>query len=408
MTKTLAGGGATHFDSRTHTSVNTDMHGRVTSFERPGLKATRFRADGRAAHIERSRADGSRMIVNRGFHGERRVEVIRPGGVRVVSMGRRGYVERSFRRGYVSRTYVFRGRTEVRVYRTYTYGRIHYYGYVPRVYYQPAFYGWTYRPWRTPVVYAWGWGPAPWFGFYGGYFAPAPYYPSASLWLTDFLLAENLKLAYENQQAAGEQAAAQMQSANAVMLTPEVKQMIAEEVQQQLAAERAASAQPPTSAFPSAATEAPPPALDPRQRIFVVSTSMDVAAITGDQTCALTPGDIIERTGRTATDDGKIGVSVLSSKAGDCPVDLATAIDVSTLQDMHNDFREQISAGMAQLASNQGRGSLPAAPAANPRPVEEGQAPATSGTDDRSLVAGLNQDADQTEAQVGQALNSGQ
>ena len=88
----------------------------------------------------------------------------------------------------------------MRVYRTYTYGRVHYSSYVPLVYYQPAFYGWVYRPWRAPVVYAWGWGPAPW--FYGGYFAPELVYPTAALWLTDFLLAENLKLAYENRMAA--------------------------------------------------------------------------------------------------------------------------------------------------------------------------------------------------------------
>ena len=106
--------------------------------ERPGLRATNFREDGNAAHIEHSRADGSKMVVDRGLHGERRVEVVRRDGVRVVTMGRQGFVERPIRPGYVSRTYVSGGRTQVRVYRTYTYGRVHYFSYVPRVYYISA------------------------------------------------------------------------------------------------------------------------------------------------------------------------------------------------------------------------------------------------------------------------------
>ena len=34
-------------------------------------------------------------------------------------------------------------------------------------------------------------------GTMASYFAPYPMYPTASLWLTDFLLAETLKLAYQ-------------------------------------------------------------------------------------------------------------------------------------------------------------------------------------------------------------------
>jgi hypothetical protein len=72
--------------------------------------------------------------------------------------------------------------------------------------------------------------------------------------------------------------------------------------------------------------------------------------------------------------DGQVPVGVLNSKDGDCPVDFATALDVSALQDMHNEFRERISAGMEKLATDQGKGGLPTGPAANPRPVAEGQA----------------------------------
>jgi hypothetical protein len=296
------------------------------------------------------------------------------------------------------------------VYRTSTFGGIHYSSYVPSVYYQPAFYGWANRPWGAPVAYGWGWGHAPW--FYGGYFAPAPFYPSAALWLTDFVLAENLKLAYDNQVAAGAEGQPQPQELlaqeNSAALTPEVRQLIAAEVQQQLAAEQFAAAQPaslqPTAAV--AVPDAPPPALDPRIKVFVVSTGLNLTAGSDGQTCALTPGDVIERTGRNVSADGQVPVSVMTSKEGDCPVDFASALDVNVLQDMHNEFRQQISAGLEKLASDQGKGGLPAGPAANPRQVAEGQAAPSA--DARDLLTRQVQEANQTEAQINQASKGGQ
>jgi len=376
-----------HYNPQTQMAIHTDKSGHIATMERPGLKATNYREDGHAAHIEHSRADGSKMVVDR---------------VRVVTMGKRGFVERPIRKGYVSRTYVVSGRTEVRVYRTYTYGSVHYYRYVPRVYYQSAFYGWAYHPWGMPVAYAWGWGPAPW--FFGDYFAPEPVYPTAALWLTDFLLAENLKLAYENRMAASGGGPEQQQPLaqnNSVTLTPEVKQMIAEEVQQQLAAEQAAaiqtSLQPSGAAPQSTVPDALPPALDPKTKIFVVSTSMNMSSPSDGQTCALTEGDIIERTSRNIT-EGKVPVTVLNSKEGDCPVDFVTAIDVSVLQDMHNQFREQISAGMEKLASSQGKAGLPVGPVANPQQVAEGQA--KEAADAKDLLTMQLSEADKTEAEA--------
>jgi hypothetical protein len=294
------------------------------------------------------------------------------------------------------------------VYRASTYGGVHYSSYVPGVYYQPAFYGWAHRLWAPPVAYAWGWGAAPW--FYGGYFAPEPVYPSAALWLTDFVLAENLQLAYQNQMAAsGEgQPEEPLVQENSATLTPEVKRLIAEEVRQELAAQQAAAAQP-ASLQPAAAVavpDAPPPVLDAKVKVLVVSTALNLTAGSDGQTCALTPGDIIERTGRNVPADGQVPVGVLTSKEGDCPVGFATALDVSVLQDMYNDFREQISAGMEKLASNQGQGGLPAGPAADPQQVPEGHAPAFAGA--KGLLAKLVQEADQAEAAINQVFSGGQ
>lgn len=398
-------GSHVYTDPRTGASVHTRQDGRVTEVRQRNLTATSFRPGGYAGHVENMRPDGSRMLVDRGYRGERRVEVVHPNGVRVVSVGRVGFVERPVRPGFVSRTYIVGGRTQVFVYRTHFYGGVAYYTYVPRVYYQPAFYAWAYNPWARPVVYTWGWGPAPW--FYGGYFAPEPVYVSPSLWLTDYILAENLRAAYDSQMAAGAPVSEPEPMATATPLTPEVKQLIASEVQRELQAEQQAASQPDgsqpsgrggiTGTVPSEV----PAALDPAWKLFVVSTVLNVDSLGEGQSCALTQGDIIERTSRIPDAQGKIAVTVLNSKEGDCPVDVTTNLDVATLQEMHNQFRAKVGSGLEQLANDQGKNGIPTGAAANPRLVVEAEAPAAE--DAKELVAKQIQEADQTEADVRQA-----
>jgi len=421
----IPGGGTAHHDARTNTTVNTGPDHRVTSVERPGLRATNFRADGRAGHIEHTRPDGSRMVVDRGMRGERHVEIVRPGGVRVVSAGRVGFVERPLRPGYVSRTYLIGGRTSVYVYRNYRYHGFAYYGYVPSVYYAPAFYGWAYRPWGVRVAFAWGWGPAPaW--FYGGYFAPYPYYTDPALWMTDYVIAQNLQLAYQSAPPDGSQGAPPPADPT---MSPEqmaaMKQMIAQEVRQQLQDQQAAAAQGAGTATtstggaaagagivaagsgtsappPPGTTDAPPPALDPNQRTFVVSSSLSVT-VPPDAGCALTGGDILYRSG-DLQGDGKVPVTVLSSKPGDCKANSSTAVELVALQDMQNQFRQQIAAGMDTLASKQGQDGIPPAPAPNPVRTADGQA--QPAPDVQTALAELNQEADQTETDIRQAAGT--
>jgi hypothetical protein len=307
------------------------------------------------------------------------------------------------------------------VYHTYGWRGVTYYRYIPPVYYHPVFYGWVFNPWVTPISFRWGWYRDPWYGYWGGYFAPAPVYPTAALWLTDYLLAENLRLAYESRQAALQQEqdapAPEYPQNGAATLTPEIKAAIAEEVRQQIEAERAAAGQSDPSGgypgnsggYPGAAPtsgDVPPPSLDPKQRIFVVSANLDVS-ITGGEGCALTPGDIILRTGDQMTGDGRIGVSVLSSKPGDCPVNAAADIEVAALQEMHNQFREQIDSGLKTLAENQGKGGLPSGPPPNPRTVAEGQATADAASSVQDALARQLADANQAEAEIQQATNTG-
>jgi hypothetical protein len=373
----------------------------------------RFSAGGRIQSIHT--ANG--LNIRRGVGGQRTV-VSRSNGRMLVSTGpNSGYSQRAYMnrngRVYVQRTYVIGGRTNVYVYNRYSYRGAFYYGYVPGYYYRPAFYGWVYNPWLNPVYYRWDWMASAWYAPYGYYFAPAPYYPVASLWLTDYLLAESLRAAYDAGAGSGAQQPGpppDQSAAQNTVLTPEIKQAIADEVKRQIDAERAAAVnsqqQPaaPTAAPAPAQPAAPqtqvvaeqrPEALDPAVSVFVVSASLDVNA--GDQACSLSPGDVIMRISDTPDAKQNVNVKVASSKRSDCPTGQSVAISVADLQEMHNQFRAKIDSGLKTLADNQGKNGLPPAPDTQ---TSAGEVPQPQPDAVRADLQKLQAVADQTEADV--------
>jgi hypothetical protein len=289
-------------------------------------------------------------------------------------------VEHNFASGgrtFVSRTYVVGGRSFVRVYAPFSYRGFTYYGYVPGFYFRPAFYAWGFAPWGVGIGFSWGWGGAAWFGFYGGYFQPYPVYAGPNYWLTDYLISQNLQLAYENQQLAAANAGQNgpppddSGEANPAPLSPEVKQAIADEVQRQLALEQQQSAQPQGVVQQSDASQVPP-ALDPQMSTFIVSSNLEVNY--NGQSCELTPGDVIVRIDDNPGPDNMVETKVTNSKKGDCQAGARPRIMVSDLQEMQNQFAARIDAGMQQLAANQGKNGIPPAPAGSttttPGPVQ--------------------------------------
>jgi hypothetical protein len=275
------------------------------------------------------------------------------------------FTERSIpgRPGFVTRTYVSGGRSYVGVYRMAAFRGIIYPHYVPGFFYAPGFYGWVLNPWPGPIVFSWGFYGAPWFGFYGPYFAPAPVYVAPELWLTDYVISENLKAAYE---ARASQAAARQPDS----ITPEMKALIAGQVRQELEAERRESQAGPHDEQDQAeaAPDATPEALAPSQKVFVVSMNLNVTA--DGKNCSLNPGDLIIRSSDKVSDPKSVGVMVVTSKAGSCAAGSKTTLDLATLQEMHNDFRQKIDSGLATLAENQGKRGLPKAPAADPKSAQ--------------------------------------
>ncbi len=333
------------------------------------------------------------MQIQRNVYGER-VVVTERNGTRIVTTGAaRGYVQHAYLtrggRSYYSRTYLDRGVTQVGVYRGYNYGGRQYYGYYPEYWYHPAFYGWAYTPWSAPIYWnvgagGWGWAGAPWYAYYGGYFAPYPVYASAAFWLTDYLIAADLEAAYAARNAAGTDTAAgydqgqasaaddASREAGSPMLTPEVKQAIADEVQAQLAEEQeqssgnqnsdssAKQAQDGQAQASAAGNDEVPSALDPRRRTFVVSSNTTV--VSDGQQCELSPGDILTRLTNTPDADQNVTAVVSASKKKDCAVDRTVVVSVETLQEMRNHFDEQLDSGIKMLAEKQGTGGMPKAP----------------------------------------------
>jgi hypothetical protein len=375
-----------------------------------GAVAT-IRPNGAIVHVEHQGT-----VIDHGPRGERHIEAPLQGGGRVVVEGNhRGFVEHSFQRdnrNFVSRTIVVNNRSEVRVYEHERFRGIDYDRYVPAFYYRPAFYGWFFSPWQGGISFQWGWGA--WFGFYRGYFEPYPVYTAPNYWLTDYLISENLRIAYENQQldAANQNsynnpAPDQGYQSAPVTLSPEVKQAIADEVARQLAQAQAEAQQggseqalPPTDSN----GDVIPPALDPQMSTFIVSSNLQV--YDGDVACALTPGDVIVRIDDTPGDDGAVEVKVTNTKAGDCRGGARPRVYVTDLQEMLNHFRAQIDTGMQQLAAKQGTNGIPRAPAGSTSTIQgPGQAPPDPNA--ANILQQQQRNADAIENQVRQQSGRG-
>jgi hypothetical protein len=352
------------------------------------------------------------MEVHRSLSGNRRVVVERSDHSRIVAeRGGRGYVQRPYMyhgHEYARRSYYYNGRYYHNYYGRYYYRGVYVNPYYPSYYYGPAYYGWAYNPWAAPVPYAWGWGGNPWYGYYGAFFTPYPVYASASLWLTDYIISNSLAAAY--QARANAQAAALSDPAP---LTPEVKQLISDEVRQQIALENNEAKTSGQNAEPDAASSSIQRALtDNKPHVFVAGHDLDVVDAGGTE-CALSEGDALQLTGQTAPDAQAVNLAVLASKGGkECPKGDTVSVALQDLQDMQNHMRETIDQGMQELQKKQGQGGLPAAPAAaKAAPVESAMATAAPPPPPESEVAAQikeqSQEADKAEKEAGADTASG-
>lgn len=356
------------------------------------------------------------LDVTRGVHGDRTVVERRPGAATVVSFGRGGYVERPYEhdgRRLVQRTWVVDNRRTTYVYTSYRYHDLILVNYQPRVVYVPAYYGWAYYPWQRPVAYySWGWTSAGWYRGESAYFVVAPVYPSAAVWLTDYVLGATLQMAYTVQAPPPDSYGAQQDYVEYVErpdspdagdvayapaptpITPDLKDALADQVQQQVSNESAAAQNPDDAPDLTGLSRAMQP-----NHLFVVDRPMNVAT-DDDRNCTLSAGDVLRLDDVPAADAISATLSVAASRQGECPGGAFVTVNFSDLQEMHNSFRTQLDGGLAALHDRQGRDGLPAAPASviapPPRPTD--LPPPDSDAD--NLVRSAQHDADNSERAI--------
>ncbi|MGD0445141.1 MAG: hypothetical protein ABSA39_14500 [Edaphobacter sp.] len=372
--------------------------------------------------VVRTRANGSRadihdarrgMDIHHGLDGNRRISVERADHSRVYAeRGGRGYVQHPYMyhgREYGHRTYYDHGRYYDRYYNRYAYRGVYMDVYAPVRYYPVGFYGWAYNPWAIPIAYSWGWGAAPWYGYYGAYFAPYPVYPSAAFWLTDYLIATSLQAAYTAQVAANAQAQADaVAAANAqAIVTPDIKQMVADEVKRQIALENAeAAANAQSQQLDPASSSIARMLGDNQPHVFIAGSDLDVVDAAGVE-CPISQGDIVEVASAPPADAEGATAIVLASKGGkECAKSDHITIAFNDLQDMQNHMRETIDTGMGDLQSKQGKGGLPPAPpSAQTAPVQAAFTVGAPPPDQTASteIAAQTQAADQAEQEVASA-----
>ena len=201
-----------------------------------------------------------------------------------------------------------------------------------------------------------------------------------------------------------------------MVLTPEVKQAIADEVRAQIQAEQAAAASPQATAAPAPASAdaAPagatpqntqlPDALNPKNRTFIVSNTLAETTADG-AACSLSSGDVLTRIGDTPDANQNVNVLVTSGQNADCPTGTQVAVSVQDLQDMHNDFRQKMDTGLQSLADNQGKKGMPSSPAPDRKASPDGTAQPDA--DAATELASTDQSGDKAEADVQAAQETG-
>jgi len=399
-------GHTTNVSSTTHPTgaasgaVKAPPGGKVAHTSNGSSVATR--SNGRVSDVH----DANRnMSIHNNLNGGRRVSVTRADGSRVVAQrGGRGYVQHPYSyhgRDYGRRTYYDHGRYYDRYYSSYYYRGGYLDVYAPAYYYGPGFYGWAYNPWAVPVVYPWGWAGNPWYGYYGAYFTPYAVYPSAAFWLTDYLVAASLQSAYAAQVEAAQTAAL---DPNAAPMTPEVKKMIADEVQRQVALENQEAQQNAQKQDIDPASSGISRMLSDNQpHVFVAGSDLDLVASSG-QECAVSLGDVIEVPSSPPESATEASAIVLTSKGGkECPKNTSVSIAFNDLQDMQNHMRETIDRGMGELQQKQGKDGLPAAPpSAQAAPVQSSFAAVAPPPDPNAAaeIKAQMQEADKSEQEL--------
>lgn len=391
-----------------HSTISTPAPKGSSEHVTPGGSVVRTRQNGKPSDVHNPRTGTD---VHHTLTGGRKVSTEHADHSRVVSeRGRRGYVQHPYSfhgHDYGRRTYYYHGRAYDRFYRGHYYRGAWVNVYAPGYYYGPGFYGWVYNPWAMAITFGWGWGASPWYGYYGYYFAPYPSYPSASYWLTDYMISSDLQASYAARQEGGEMDGAPPPAATgAPELTPDVKNMIADEVKGEIALENQEAQQngqqqdvdPNSSGIARLMS-------DGHQHVFVAGGSMDLVDATSGQECSVSDGDALLLAAAPDANATAANLVMLSSKGGqECAKSQMVTVQMADLQEMQNHMREAIDQGLQELQAREGRGGVPMPPpAAQGAPAQAAYATAAP-PQDANVADQIQQQAqqgDQTDQEAG-------
>jgi hypothetical protein len=388
---------------------------------------------GGGTRIEHQLSSGHRVLeTTQGRPGKGMLHAVRYGSALT------GVVEHPMKSGYLSRTYVQGGRVlYARVYRQNTFQRFgrafSYERLVPAITFGTAYYAWAARPWSTPVNYRWGWETEPWHAAFGGNFTPYPNYTSLDEWLTDYVIAQNLRDAYESWQAenapesrpgakeapaaagdrpywessdsdqrpyweepddgrqpywqepSGKDTPAQPKSSKIREPAPnsqtgshsrptaeDFPPPLSRKIKARLSTQIKQQLVERQSRATTSDTEDLPDSLKPGHMLFRVNTPLDVPAGVSGRYCSLRTNDYIERTGEM-DENGMVPVKVMVGAISDCSVGLATSVSVNDLEVMDSEQQQALTDALLAASKNMGGRGLPQAPGATPVLLADGQ-----------------------------------
>jgi hypothetical protein len=120
-------------------------------------------------------------------------------------------------------------------------------------------------------------------------------------------------------------------------------------------------------------TDALPNSLRPGHTLFRVNAPLDVPSEAPGRYCSLGASDYIERTGEM-DENGTVPVQVKLSSISDCHSGLATRVSVNDLEAMDNEQREALTNALLAASKSMGANGLPQGPATAPLLVAAGPA----------------------------------
>src|SRR5579862_937893 len=269
----------------------------------PSLPGTRI-AQSPGGALVRTAADGSiidvhnpknGMVIQHGLDGSRRISVDQPDGSRIFAAARGvGYVQHPYlfhAQPFDHRTRYAQGHLSQQFYRPYEYAGKTLDVYAPPRFYSADFYRSVGTNYSTPLVPHWNYvsQPTPWFSYYKTYFTPETSYSSPLLWLTDFVLATSLIEAYQAHPKT-----LPAPPADAPAVTPEVKEMVADEVNRQVKQESLEARDNAQQHDPAPGAGGVVRELQEKEpHVFVADADLDLVDPSGRR-CMLSEGDVVQ------------------------------------------------------------------------------------------------------------------